>query len=131
MTITNTAAGPLSNSDVEFSLSISDTAVHDLPDTDGDDSAGGDPIDARTAEFVSVFVSNNQDQPLEATLKRDPKLNSRFEIDDVPPVTVAAGDTEALIGNVTAPHGFARVEVEFSTAPSGNNDTAVFYDIEG
>jgi|APHM01.1.fsa_nt_gi hypothetical protein len=76
-------------------------------------------------------VSNNQDQPLEATLKRDPKLNSRFEIDDVPATTVAAGDTEALIANVAAPHAFARVEVQFNTAPSGNNSTAVFYDIEG
>lgn len=130
MTVTNNASGPLENSDVEFSLSISDTAIHDIPDTDGDDSVGGDPIDARTAEFVSVFISNEQDQPLEATLKRDPKLDSRFEINDGNEVTVAAGDTEGFIGNVRAPHGFVRVELQFTTAPSGSNDTAVFFDIE-
>jgi hypothetical protein len=130
MALVNTASGPLENNATEFSLSISDTAVHDLPDTDGDDSAGGDPIDARTAEFVAVYVSNNQDQPLEARLKRDPKQNSRFESDDEVAATVPAGETRVLIGNARAPHGFVRVTVQFDTAPSGTDNVAALFDLE-
>lgn len=130
MTITNTSIGALDNSDDEFALSISDTTKHDFPDTDGDDSSGGDPFDARTAEHLVAYVQNNQDQDLTATLKRSPDPGSAVEIDDVETVTVAAGDTEALIANDRAPHGAARVVVEFSTAPTGNSDTIVSYDFE-
>jgi hypothetical protein len=130
MAITNTASGPLQNSDSEFSLSISDTNAHDLPDTDGDDSAGGDGFDARTAEFVAAFVQNNQDEPLTATLKRSPDPSSPIEIDDVKDIAVAAGDTEGLVGNVRAPHGVFRVTVKFDAAPSGQSDTVVAFDIE-
>jgi hypothetical protein len=131
MTITNTSQGALQNSDDTFNLSISDTAVHDFPDTDGDDSGGGDGFDARTAEFVTALVENNQDQPLTATLKRSPDPESPREIDDVESVPVAAGDTEALIANVRAPHGVVRVTVQFDSAPSGTSDTVVEYDVEG
>lgn len=128
--ITNENSGALDNSADEFSLSISDTDTHDLPDTDGDDSAGGDYWYGRTARHVVAYVQNGQDQDLTATLKRKPKPNSSVEIDDVASVTVAADETEALIANGNAPMGAFRVEVTFATAPSGTGDTAVAFDWE-
>jgi len=59
--ITNTVTGPHDNEHDEFRLSISDTATHDLPDTDGDDSAGGDYWDGRqhTASVVAYVTFSN------------------------------------------------------------------------
>lgn len=130
MTITNTSNGASNNTADTFSLSISDTSSHDFPDTNGDDSVGGDPWDGRTAEFVVAYIKNNQDQDLTATLKRSPDPESTVEVTDVSDVTVAAGDTEALIANPGAPHGAFRVVVEFVTAPTGTSDTVVEFDYE-
>lgn len=130
MTITNTSTGALDNSADEFELSISDTTTHDLPDTDGDDSSGGDYWDGRTADHVVAYVQNNQDQQLTATLKRKPDPDSSVEIDDVASVTVAAGETEALIANESAPMAMFRVTVTFDSAPSGTSDTVVAMDWE-
>jgi hypothetical protein len=126
--ITNTTTGALDNDHDEFSLSISDTNSHDLPDTDGDDSAGGDYWDGRTADAVVAYVENNQDQSLTATLKRRPDPDSSVEIADVESVSVASAGTEALIATETAPMGQFRVEVSFDSAPSGSNDTVVLFD---
>lgn len=127
MTLTNTSNGALDNSSDKFELSISDTNTHDLPDTDGDDSAGGDYWDGRTAEYVAVYVTNNQDQPLTATLKRTPDPGA-IEVDDVASVTVAAGETEVLVANIDVPMARFRTVVDFDSAPSGNDDTVVRYD---
>jgi len=127
MTITNTSTGALDNTSDKFELSISDTTTHDLPDTDGDDSAGGDYWDGRTAEYVAAYVTNNQDQPLTATLKRTPDPDA-IEVDDVASVTVAAGETEVLVANIDVPMARFRTVVDFDTAPSGSNDTVVRYD---
>jgi len=128
--ITNTTTGALDNERDEFALAISDTNTHDLPDTDGDDSAGGEYWDGRTAGGVVAYVQNNQDQSLTATLKRRPDPDSSVEIDDVESVSVAAGESEALVANTNAPMGQFRVTVAFGTAPSGTAETVVLYDWE-
>jgi hypothetical protein len=127
MAITNTSTGALDNTSDTFELSISDTNTHDLPDTDGDDSAGGGYWDGRTAALVAAYVTNNQDQPLTATLKRTPDPGA-IEVDDVASVTVASGETEVLVANIDVPMARFRTVVDFDTAPSGSNDTVVRYD---
>jgi hypothetical protein len=127
MTITNTSTGALDNTSDKFDLSISDTTTHDLPDTDGDDSAGGDHWDGRTAEYVAVYVTNNQDQPLTATLKRTPDPGA-IEVDDVAAVSVAVDETEVLVANIDVPMARFRTVVDFDTAPSGTDETTVRYD---
>ena len=129
MTITNTSTGALSNSADKFNLSISDTNTHDLPDTDGDDSAGGDYWDGRGGRHVAAYVTNNQDEELTATLKRTPDPDA-IEVDDVASVTVASGETEVLVADVDVPMARFRTTVSFSAAPSGTNDTVVRYDWE-
>jgi len=127
MPITNTATGALSNSADTFALSISDTTTHDLPDTDGDDSGGGDYWDGRTARLVAVYVTNNQDQSLTATLKRTP-APGEIEVDDVAAVTVPAGETQVLVAQTDVPMARFRTAVTFGSAPSGTNETVVRYD---
>jgi hypothetical protein len=130
MTIVNQDDGALDNSADEFRLSISDTNNHDLPDTDGDDSAGGGYWNGVTAERVAAYVENNQDQELTATLKREPVIGGDLgpEVDDTAGVTIASGDAEVLLADKRAPMGAFRVVVSFSSAPSGTNDTVVGYD---
>lgn len=130
MTIINNSNGALQNSAKKFELSINDANEHDLPDTDGDDSSGGDGFDARTAEDAVAYLANNQDKTVTATLLRKPDLSSSIEVVDVDSIPVESGDTVSLVPFESAPHGIYRVVVQFADVPSGNDNVVVEFDVD-
>lgn len=103
-----------------FSLTITDTDPHDLPDVDGDDSSGGGYWDGSDADRVAAYVTNEQDQLLSATLKRQAAPDeSGDEIIEVPEVSVAPGETVALGADTATPMTQFRTVISFDAIPTG------------
>jgi hypothetical protein len=127
MAAKNNSNGPGKNTTSEFSLSISDTSDHDLPDTNGDDeSTAQDAYDARTHERLAATVINQQDAALDATLERaDTTADTDFYV-DVGSTTVSKnGGVQTLAADPDVPLRRFRVVVTFQSSPSGTDDTIV------
>lgn len=132
MGMINTRQGKGENSNRVFNLSISDTNTHDFPDTDGDDSDGGDPFSGENIDDLAVKIHNNQDQDLTATLEMtnyEDKAFDAFDTDtETSSITVSSGGgTETLVADPDTPFDWYRVTLSFGSTPSGNNDTTVVF----
>lgn len=133
MTIVNTRKYAGDNSENIFTLSVTDINNHDLPDTDGDDSAGGDAFTTEGVDRIAAKVHNAQDQDatvsLEATHWEDTDFAHAETL--VSGVTVSAGGgVETLVGDSSVPFDWYRVIVSFGTAPTGNSEIEVAYLID-
>lgn len=126
-----------SNQKNRYTLSISDANEHDLPDVDGDDTAGGEGYRIGSAEAVNATIINNQDQSLTARLEavgaRDKgSFNEPNKLVEGVNVAAASGGTpgvQALKWSNDDDGSYAelRVVLSFDSNPSGNNDTVVEY----
>lgn len=119
-----------------LSLTIGDQNEHDLPDTDGDDTANGphseaqNPIDSRTYGRTVVKITNDLTVAisgrLEATTSSDSWGSSGSVFAD--PVTIdsfsglAAGESTYLSLPVSEPFPALRTVVSAGSAPAGGND---------
>lgn len=120
MAITNTIRTVGVNEEFLFSLAITDTVEHDLPDVDGDDSAGGDGFDVRGTEAWTFKLVNTHDQSATVRLEGATQEDGSFAEPDsiVSGVSVAAsGGTESI--QMTEEHARARIVVSYATAPTG------------
>lgn len=130
MTLINSRDGKYGNSEAVFSLAVSDTNEHDLPDVDGDDSDGGDGYNAVDERALATKIVNNQDQDATARLEGATQEDAGFSepITVVDSVTVSAGGGLAVLSaDPDVPLDWYRVVVSFGTAPSGANETKVVY----
>jgi hypothetical protein len=130
MTLINSRDGKYGNSETVFSLAVSDTNEHDLPDVDGDDSDGGDGYNAVDARAIATKVVNNQDQDASARLEGATHEDGSFSeaVTVVSSVTVSSGGGVAVLSaDPDVPLDWYRVVVSFDTAPSGGSETKVVY----
>lgn len=130
MTVVNEREHAGENSERVFTLTVSDTNEHDLPDVDGDDSAGGDPFSTEAGGKVAVKVHNEHGQDATARLEATNLDDSGFTKAEtvVGNVTVAAnGGTETLVGDHDAPFDWYRVVVSYATAPSDGDSVEAAY----
>lgn len=130
MTLVNTRERAGDNTEHIFTISVTDTNNHDLPDTDGDDSDGGDPFSGEYHDRLAAKVHNGQDQDATASLEATHYEDGSFAHAEtlVSGVTVGSGGgVETLIADTDAPFDSYRVVISFGTAPTGNNDVEVAY----
>lgn len=124
---TNNVKARAVNSQSVFEIEPRDTTEHDLPDTDGDDDAAGDPYDSQTRDRIGVVVVNTTGQQadikLQAATFDDPEFSE--PVDVVTGKTAAAGG-QAQITEDHEPYAYWRVVVTFSTAPGSGVVRAKF-----
>ncbi|WP_435175645.1 hypothetical protein [Halorussus sp. AFM4] len=115
-----------------FTLSITDTNTHDLPNTDGDDSGaatnnGGEGLQVDREKTQLVKVVNTHDQDLTVNLRGSTHDDAGMAED----VQDSGGKTASASGGVAyfktdAPWDYLRVTVSAATAPTAGDVTAVF-----
>lgn len=114
------------NDYVSTTASFSTAGSHLLPK----DANGSVSWDAATADRVAVWIENNQDASMTATLerthRRDPSFSKAWA--DASVVVGSGGSTQALAGDPDFPMGHFRLAVSFSQAPSGNNATFAYWE---
>lgn len=108
---------------------ITDTAEYEAPDVSG----GADPFEAgQDRDEVGVFVTNNETQPLTCRLERATQGDETFleGAVDIGGVSVpAGGETRILAADPDVPMGLFRTVIAFDSAPSGNENVVVDYQI--
>lgn len=131
MSALNDTTSKFANEKNRYTLSISDTNDHDIPDVDGDDTSGGSGYNVGSAEYVVAKVVNNQDQNLTARLEATTPADrdSFSEANNiVESVTVSSsGGVESLVWREDEDGDYSqlRIVVSFGSSPSGSNDTVV------
>lgn len=109
-----------------FSVTVTDTNDHFLPDTASD----AEGYDVRQRDGETVVVSNGEDQEATVQLQGaafdDPDMADAYDVGSS--TTVAAGATEQLSVPEDVQVSYLRAKVSFATAPTGNDDvTAKFH----
>jgi hypothetical protein len=108
-----------------FSVTVTDTNDHFLPDTAG----GEDGYDVRQRDGETVVVTNDEDQEATVQLQGaafdDAAMADAYDVG--PSTTVAAGATEQVSVPENVQVSYLRAKVSFASAPSGNDNVTAKY----